>query len=439
VGTPWVVVGAGSAGCVVAARLSQEPDRGVLLIEAGPDLTSNGVPEAISGANFLAAGDLSDRNEAGLLASRVTAGPATPYRRGRGVGGSSAVNAMVALRGDGARYRSWGWHDVDAAWAAVALPVEPAADHELGAVDRALLAAEPRARPAPLNRRDGRRVTSAEAYLWPALDRPNLRVRTGTTIDRIVLDGRRAIGVVTSDGEEVAAERVVVSAGAIHSPALLLRSGIDGPGIGHGLQDHPSVPLTLALRDGVPTDPDGLVIGSLWQGGGIQFLPMNHLGSQAPGLGLLLVALMTPHSRGGTVGLDPDDPQRAPRVDFAMLTDPSDRTALAAGVLSALAMLRTAPFAEIVDQVYIDASGTTADALADTSAIERWLPTVVGDYVHASSTCAMGPVVDGEGAVHGYEGLYVCDASVFPAIPDVNTHLPTTMLAERLTARWRSG
>lgn len=434
--TPWVVVGAGSAGCVVAARLSQAPDRGVLLIEAGPDLTANNVPAAISGANFLAAGNLADRNEAGLSASRVTAGPATPYRRGRGVGGSSAVNAMVALRGDATRYRSWGWRDVDAAWSAVALPVESAADHELGAVDRALLAARPGARPAPLNRRNGRRVTSAEAYLWPALERPNLSLRSETTVDRIVLDGRRAIGVVTSDGEEIRAERVVLSAGAIHSPALLLRSGIDAPGIGHGLQDHPSVPLTLALRDGVPTDPNGLVIGSLWQGGGIQFLPMNHLAS--PGLGLLLVALMTPLGRGGTVCLDPDDPDGAPRVDFAMLTDPSDRTALGAGVLMALAMLRTDPFAEIVEHVYIDAAGTTVDALADVSAIERWLPTAVGDYVHASSTCAMGTVVDDEGAVHGYDGLYVCDASVFPAIPDVNTHLPTTMLAERLTARWRS-
>ena len=103
----------------------------------------------------------------------------------------------------------------------------------------------------------------------------------------------------------------------------------------------------------------------------------------------------------------------------------------------ALALLRTAPFADIVDEILIDGVGTTSAVLSETEAIERWLPTAVGDYVHASSSCAMGSVVDADGAVFGYRSLYVCDASVFPTIPDVNTHLPTTMLAERLSARWR--
>ncbi len=85
---------------------------------------------------------------------------------------------------------------------------------------------------------------------------------------------------------------------------------------------------------------------------------------------------------------------------------------------------------------YIDASGTSIAALADDESIRRWLSSAVGDYVHASSSCAMGRVVDADGAVVGYEGIYVCDASVFPSIPDANTHLPTTMLAERLSARW---
>jgi choline dehydrogenase-like flavoprotein len=175
------------------------------------------------------------------------------------------------------------------------------------------------------------------------------------------------------------------------------------------------------------------VIGSLCTRGAAQFLPMNHLGAAAPGLGILLVALMTPRSRAGRVQVGDAG---SPEVDFALLDDPADVAELAGAVRVAQDLLRHAAFREIVETVYVDAHGTPLDALADDDAIRRWLPSVVGDYVHAASSCAMGRTVDGDGAVIGYEGLYVADASVFPTIPDVNTHLPTTMLAERLAARW---
>ncbi len=104
----------------------------------------------------------------------------------------------------------------------------------------------------------------------------------------------------------------------------------------------------------------------------------------------------------------------------------------------ALDLLAAPSFREVVAEVFIDEFGTTASSLADDESIARWVRSTVGDYVHASSSCAMGTVVDGDGRLVGYEGVYVCDASVFPSIPDVNTHLPTTMLAERLSARWNS-
>jgi 5-(hydroxymethyl)furfural/furfural oxidase len=417
------VVGAGSAGCVLGARLSEDERREVVVVESGPPLDPGAVPAEVAGSNFLATADLRDRNDTGLSARRVSAGEATLYRRGRGVGGSSVVNAMVALRGDPALYRSWGWDDVERTWDVVAVPEQLPGGDELGPVDLALLAADDDAQLARLTRRGRHRVTSAEAYLWPALGRPNLTVRSDAEVARVVIDDRRAVGVVLSSGEEIAA-------------ALVLRSGLDTPGIGLGLQDHPSVPLTLALRDGVSADPDGLVIGAVRQRDGVQFLPMNHLGADAPGFGLLLVALMTPCGRGGSVRVDPERPD-TPVVDFALLDDATDLRALAAAVGDALTLLRTAPFADIVDEILIDGVGTTSAALTDTEAIERWLPSAVGDYVHASSSCAMGSVVDADGAVFGYRSLYVCDASVFPTIPDANTHLPTTMLAERLSARWR--
>ena len=151
-------------------------------------------------------------------------------------------------------------------------------------------------------------------------------------------------------------------------------------------------------------------------------------------MGVLLVALLTPMGAAGTVRVGP---YCEPLVDFALLEAPDELYALAVGVESAISRLRSPAFDEVVEAVFVDGFGTTLDALDGRDAIRRWLPGAVGDYVHASSTCRMGTVVDADGSLVGYEGISVCDASVFPHIPDVNTHLPTTMLAERLCARWR--
>ena len=406
------------------------------LVEAGPDLVEVDLAGPLGGPDFLAALEVPDRTFPTLVATRATGEVARSYTRGRGIGGSSTVNAMVALRGDPDLYRSWGWHDIDESWEAVELPAEEVGQSELGVVDRALLAAAPDAELARLTRRNGRRVTSAEVSLWPALERQNLAVRVGSLVDRVVFDGRRVVGVRLAGGETLAADRVVLAAGAIHSPAILLRSGVDTPGVGSGLQDHPSAPLTLRLRE---VQGGGLVIGSLLRRGPLQFLPMNHLGSVVPGFGLLMTALMRPRSSAGTVRLASDDPTVDPEVHFALLDDPADLADLVAGVRLALDLLDAPSFRDVVDDVYIDAAGTSASTLGDDRSIERWVRGAVGDYVHASSSCAMGRVVDTDGAVFGYEGLSVCDASVFPSIPDVNTHLPTTMLAERLSARWIRG
>lgn len=432
----WVVVGAGSAGCVVAARLAAVGGTEVVLVESGPDLAPGRVPPSISGDSFFDAMSEPGRLHVALSARHTDVGAERLYPRGRGVGGSSAVNAMVALAGDPALYRSWGWADVDDAWARVVAPRQPVGDDELGPVDRALLAAAPDAERAVLLRRDGRRVTSAEAMLWPLRDVPSLVVRADTTVARVVLRGPRAVGVETTAGETIGADRVVLCAGAIHSPAILLRSGVSVAGLGEGLQDHPSAPLTLVLRPDAVSAPDRLAIGSLLQRDPLQFLPMNHLGRSAPGLGLLMVALMRPRGRGGTVRLRSDDPEVEPLVDFRLLDDDWDLDTLATGVDTARQLLRSGPFEEIVAEVAVDAAGTPLDALATRADVADWLRGAVGDYVHASSSCAMGTVVDADGRVVDHDALYVCDASVFPSIPDVNTHLPTTMLAERLVARW---
>jgi choline dehydrogenase-like flavoprotein len=413
----WIVVGAGSGGCVAAARLAEDPARPVTLLEAGGPVVA----------------DPTSSTFAGLTASRGPGVPPRTYLAGRGLGGSSAINGMLARRGDAAQYARWGWSDVTDAWARVAIPAELPSDDELGPLDRALLRAEPDARTIPLTRRDGRRVTSADAYLGDRSARPGLEVRTGSVVDRVLLDGRRAVGVRLVDGSELAADHVVVAAGALHTPAVLLRSGVDTPGIGTGLQDHPSAAITIELREGVRVEPDGLLVATALDRDDLQVLPLNHVGGR---YAALACALMRPRGRAGRVALAAD-PSAEPVVDLALFADRRDLTRLRDGIRWTLDLLDRPAFRELAAGCFVDDHGTPAEALGDDDAIERWLLAAPPVHYHATSTCAIGSVLDDDGAVRGYEGLYVCDASAFPSVPATNPHLPTTMLAERLAARWR--
>jgi len=432
----WVIVGAGSAGCVLANRLSASANRSVVLLDDGPALDTAQVPPAISGPSFFEAMAEPGRMHDGLLATKVRGQPTTLYQRGRGIGGSSIVNAMVALPGSSTLYDSWGWTDAEQAFSNVLVPRTIADVSEVGAVDRALrtLGAEP----ARLTRTNGKRISSASAYLAPVASRQNLRVCSDSEVHRVIVQAGRATGVQLVDDTILTADRVVVAAGAIHSPALLLRSGISTPGIGSGLQDHPSAVFTLQLRPEVSQDQRGLPIGSVLHreisGSLVQLLPMSHLGPSAEvaGFGALMAALMNPVGSEGNVTIDADG---APVIDFAFLQNQRDVDGLRTAAVLALELLEQPAFAEIVSQVYIDDQGTMVSQLIDDQAIDAWLRRCCGDYVHATSTCAMGTVVDDHFAVVGYQDLFVCDASVFPTVPDANTHLPTTMLAERFALR----
>jgi choline dehydrogenase-like flavoprotein len=269
-----------------------------------------------------------------------------------------------------------------------------------------------------------------DCYLEPARARPNLTIRGGTLVDRVLLDGHRAVGVRLADGTEIEVGAVVVSAGAIHSPAILLRSGVDVPGLGQGLQDHPSFPITLRLKPGSVDSPRALGVTALVRAThahphDLQVLGLEVADPAVPGLAVLLGALMLVHSTG-TVSLASQDPLAPPVVDFAMLSDDRDLPGLRAAVTLVERIARCDAIAEVADVLPYDASDSGVRAS-------------LGDYVHASGTCAMGVVVDGSCRVRGHQGLWVCDASVMPTVPRANTHLPTVMIAERVAAMLGSG
>ena len=350
----WVVVGAGTAGCVVAGRLAAA-GHDVTVVEAGW-----AVPPVVSLFDALA------------FPGAVFKGPVV---RGRGLGGSGAVNGMLMAMGDLAWYRARGWDDVDVALARVRVPMMPAED--LGVLDRALLAAAPDAVPAMLAMRDGRRVTAADAYLRDV----DVTVLSGVEARRVVLDGDRAVAVRRADGRTVEADAVVVAAGAVGSPALLRASGVD---VGVDTRNHAGLAVTLRLRPDVEVDVHGLVTGVVLSRGGVEVTALNHLGPGVPGHAMLLaVELVTGALEDGRRIVDE--------------------------------LLAASSFAAIV------AEATTDEA-----------PTGVH---HLTSSLPMGSAVDDDGLVRGLANVHVVDASVFPDVPPSGTYLPTLVLAERLAAR----